>query len=114
MIASLIFCGHLTLFENCHPCRMLSRSFAVPLNRKLLPLQAVVVRSVDHSLSGTIENSGLGRTRSHYGDPQALRIGETFSYRFPSIASGAAIDEGVRRLFIVRSICALRSGQQES
>ena len=51
MIASLIFCGQLTLFDNCHPCRMLSRSFAVPLNRELLPLQAVVLGPVDHSLS---------------------------------------------------------------
>jgi hypothetical protein len=50
MIASLIF-GQLTLFDNCHPCRMLSRSFAVPLNRELLPLQAVVLGPVDHSLS---------------------------------------------------------------
>jgi len=43
MIASLIFCGQLALFDNCHSCRMLSRSFAVPLNRELLPLQAVVL-----------------------------------------------------------------------
>ena len=45
------YCGQLTLFDNCHPCRMLSRSFAVPLNRELLPLQAVVLGSVDRSLS---------------------------------------------------------------
>ena len=51
MIASLIICGQLALFDNCHPCRMLSRSFAVPLNRELLPLQAVVLGSVDHSFS---------------------------------------------------------------
>jgi len=51
MIASLIFCGQLTLFDNCYRCRMLTRSFAVPLNRELLPLQAVVLGPVDHSLS---------------------------------------------------------------
>src|ERR1700735_4236094 len=49
--ASPIFCRRLSLFDKCHSCRMLSRSFAVPLNRELLPLQAVVLRPVGHSLS---------------------------------------------------------------
>jgi hypothetical protein len=51
MIASLMLCGQLTLFDNCYRRRMLRRNVAVPLNRELLPLQAVVLGPVDYALS---------------------------------------------------------------